>query len=338
MKRLACILLIAATLLAAGCQRENVIDNGEAVDKSYLPESVPPYEEENGEVKPYTIAFPAVSSSGIKLPESIPQELLTALENQLNSSNFACSMYYCDLETGFTITYNDTRLFGAASLIKAPYLLYVLDMVEKGELSLDDKHTYRKSQHYFAGTGDVKNMPDGTVLTLKQIIEYIVYLSDNTAFKMLYNTSSASGGVLSLVDFHSKAYKDYKAPYLSGNITVLNAGGVGRMFTEIYRRSKESELFAWYVDLLKDANENVFIRKGLPKNEKGEYLYEVAHKYGMDIKASNDAAIVMYGDRPYVLVVLTDYLNEGNNSSFIAQVSSYVFKIHEYICDETKWK
>jgi beta-lactamase class A len=177
------------------------------------------------------------------------------------------------------------------------------------------------------------------VLTLKQIIEYIVYYSDNTAFKMLYNTAGSSGGVLALGDFDNIARKDYKAPFYDGTYgTVLNAGGVGRMFCEIYKRSESSELFAWYVDLLKDANENVFIKKGLPKDEEsGECLYEVAHKYGMDIKASNDAAIVFYGDRPYVLVVLTDYLGDSN-AGFIIDVSKDVFAIHEYICDETKWK
>ncbi|MDD4125332.1 MAG: class A beta-lactamase-related serine hydrolase, partial [Eubacteriales bacterium] len=311
--------------------------SAEISDSYDLPDDITPYEEENALASPYTVAYPASSVGGVELPESIPQELLSVLENRLNNASFACSMYYCDLTTGFTISYNDTRLFGAASLIKAPYLLYIFDMIEKGELSLDDIHTYRKSYHLFGGTGEVQKMPDGTELTLKEIIEYIVYYSDNTAFKMLYNTSGSSGGVLSLMDFHYKAYSDYKAPFISGSNTVLNAGGVGRMFCEIYNRSKDSELFTWYVDLLKDANENVFIKKGLPKDESGESLYVVAHKYGMDIKASNDAAIVFYNDRPYVLIVLTDYLLAGSNASFIASISSDVFNIHQYICDETRW-
>ena len=68
-----------------------------------------------------------------------------------------------------------------------------------------------------------------------------------------------------------------------------------------------------------------------------ECLYEVAHKYGMDIKSSNDAAIVYYGERPYVLVILTDYLLI-NTQSFMNRISSDVFKIHEYICDSSRWE
>lgn len=286
----------------------------------------------------FTVAYPA-PAQGAGLPETIPQALLSKLENRLGAASFACAMYYVDLKTGFTISYNESRLFGAASLIKAPYLLYVFDMIEKGELSLDDTHTYKKNYHLFGGTGQVKNMPDGSVLTLKEIIEYIVYYSDNTAFKMLYNTSGNAGGVLSLMDFHDKANREFQAPFINGLYgTVLTAGGVGRMFCEIYGRSEESELFSWYVDLLKEANENVFIKNGIPTDEKGESLYVVAHKYGMDIKASNDAAIVLYGDRPYVLVVLTDYLLAGSNAGFMAGVSSDIFKIHEYLCDPSVWE
>lgn len=338
-KRIAFLLITAVLcLFVSSCAGNNTEQNYDAVDKNFIPRDIPAYEEENAEAGPFTVAFPAASAGGARLPETIPQELLTSLENRLNSSSYACAMYYCDLETGFTVTYNDSRLFGAASLIKAPYLLYVFDMLEKGEITLEDKHTYKVKYHKFGGTGDVQYMPDGTVLTLREIIEYIVLISDNTAFKMLYNTSGSAGGVLSLEDFHNKARKEYNAPFLSGSYgTVLTAGGVGRMFQEIYRRSKESELFAWYVELLKNANENVFIKKGLPTDESGESLYAVAHKYGMDIKASNDAAIVFYGERPYLLVVLTDYLSAGSNATFISNVSSDVLKIHEYLCDETKW-
>ena len=214
--------------------------------------------------------------------------------------------------------------------------MYILDMVAAGELSLDDVHTYRKGYHYMGGTGQIRYMEDGTQLTLRQIIEYIVYDSDNVAFKMLNN---GYDGVLSIPAFHDKAMRDYEAPYYSGTYgNVLTASGVGRMFTEIYARaSRGDELYVWFVDMLKDANDNKFVKGGLPTDENGECLYEVAHKYGMDIKSSNDAAIVFYNDRPYVLVLLTDYLLI-NTQGFMNRVSADVFAIHEYICDSSRWQ
>ena len=271
-----------------------------------------------------------------ELPEDIPGELLETLNKRLNNQTFACAMYYIDLTTGLTISYNADRQFAAASLIKAPYLMYILDMIAAGELSLDDVHTYRRAYHYIGGTGQIRYMEDGTQLTLRQIIEYIVYDSDNVAFKMLNN---GYDGVLSIPAFHDMAMRDYDAPYYSGTYgNVLTASGVGRMFAEIYARAERGdELYVWFVDMLKDANENKFVKGGLPTDENGECLYEVAHKYGMDIKSSNDAAIVFYNDRPYVLVLLTDYLLI-NTQGFMNRVSADVFAIHEYICDSSRWQ
>ena len=276
---------------------------------------------------------PAVTA---ELPEDIPGELLETLNKRLNNQTFACAMYYIDLTTGLTISYNADRQFAAASLIKAPYLMYILDMIAAGELSLDDVHTYRRAYHYIGGTGQIRYMEDGTQLTLRQIIEYIVYDSDNVAFKMLNN---GYDGVLSIPAFHDMAMRDYDAPYYSGTYgNVLTASGVGRMFAEIYARAERGdELYVWFVDMLKDANENKFVKGGLPTDENGECLYEVAHKYGMDIKSSTDAAIVLYNDRPYVLVLLTDYLLI-NTQGFMNRVSADVFAIHEYICDSSRWQ
>ena len=276
---------------------------------------------------------PAVTA---ELPEDIPGELLETLNKRLNNQTFACARYYTDLTTGLTISYNADRQFAAASLIQAPYLMYILDMIAAGELSLDDVHTYRRAYHYIGGTGQIRYMEDGTQLTLRQIIEYIVYDSDNVAFKMLNN---GYDGVLSIPAFHDMAMRDYDAPYYSGTYgNVLTASGVGRMFAEIYARAERGdELYVWFVDMLKDATENKFVKGGLPTDENGECLYEVAHKYGMDIKSSNDAAIVFYNDRPYVLVLLTDYLLI-NTQGFMNRVSADVFAIHEYICDSSRWQ
>ena len=276
---------------------------------------------------------PAVTA---ELPEDIPGELLETLNKRLNNQTFACAMYYIDLTTGLTISYNADRQFAAASLIKAPYLMYILDMIAAGELSLDDVHTYRRAYHYIGGTGQIRYMEDGTQLTLRQIIEYIVYDSDNVAFKMLNN---GYDGVLSIPAFHDMAMRDYDAPYYSGTYgNVLTASGVGRMFAEIYARAERGdELYVWFVDMLKDANENKFVKGGLPTDENGECLYEVAHNHGLDTKSSNDAAIVFYNDRPYVLVLLTDYLLI-NTQGFMNRVSADVFAIHEYICDSSRWQ
>ncbi|MDL2287106.1 class A beta-lactamase-related serine hydrolase [Eubacteriales bacterium OttesenSCG-928-G02] len=310
MKKILVFILVLSVLLTA-CGSADVEETSE-------------YVKENGKI---TVAYPAPGSTSINLPESIPAEYLETLVNRLNSTQYTCAMYYIDLETGFTISYNENREFAAASLIKAPYLFYILDMIKNGELSLDDELVYKKSKHYFAGTGNIKNMPDGSKLKLSKIIEEMAIESDNTGFKMLYTE------IMSVYQFHEKAYKDFGAKYYSGLYgNICQARGVAKMFEDVYFKYKSGdELYTWFMDLMVRANFNDFIKGGLPVVD-GECIYEVAHKYGEDAKAYNDAAIVFYEDRPYLLVILTDYLNI-RTKTFMHKVSADVLKIHEYICN-----
>ena len=116
--------LCAAILATASACSPATEDTDILDDVSY---DVSDYEV-SGEAK-LTVAFPtpATVPGGITLPESIDSSLLETLNKRLNNQSFGCAMYYYDIKTGFSISYNAERLFGAASLIKAPYLLYILD-------------------------------------------------------------------------------------------------------------------------------------------------------------------------------------------------------------------
>jgi len=264
-----------------------------------------------------------VPSSSLKLPDNIPTELTDNLENILDKSAYSCAMYYIDLETGFEISYNADRWFGGASTIKAPFMMALLDKIERGELSFDKTLTYSYDR-----TGTVQISKDydlGAKLSIRLLIEYLIYYSDNVAFSLLLNQAC------SLSEFRSFCKKNYGGDIYKSGINQLTASVVAKAFEDLYHKSKTgNEIYVWYVELLKQANENKFIRNGLPKNENGECIYEVAHKYGMDINASNDAAIVFCGERPYVLVVLTDYIGY-NTQSFINRVSAAVYDIHKYV-------
>lgn len=263
-----------------------------------------------------------VDPSTLSIPE-IPKELTDKLESTLNGSAYACAMYYIDLETGYEITYNADRWFGGASTIKAPFMMALLNKIEEGRLSFDDTLTYSYDR-----TGTVQISKDydlGAKLSIRLLIEYLIYYSDNVAFSLLLNQAC------SLSEFRSFCKENYGGDIYKNGLNQLTASVVAKAFEDLYHKSKTgNEIYVWYVELLKQANENKFVRNGLPKDENGECIYEVAHKYGMDINASNDAAIVFCGERPYVLVVLTDYIGY-NTQSFINKVSSNVYDIHQYI-------
>ncbi len=262
----------------------------------------------------------------IDMPDEIDAKYLKPITDRLDAAPYACGMYYCDLETGLSLSYNGDRMFGGASLIKAEYLIPVFEMIQSGELSYDNLYTYNSS-HKRGGTSEIPNdFKYGDKLSLRTIIEYTVIHSDNTGYYMLQCY------VNSMSSFVDWAEDKYGAEFEFSGTSWLNPNGVADCWKDIYSRYKAGdEDFQWYMSLLLQANVNKFVKGGLPKDENGESLYEVAHKYGMDINASNDAAIVFYKDRPYLLIILTDYIGY-NTESFMNKLSADVFNMHEYIC------
>lgn len=272
----------------------------------------------------------ATADSGIKLPDVIDNKYLEAIKQRLDNAPYACALYYVDLETGLSVTYNPDRMFAGASLVKAEYLMMIFEMIENGEVSYDDLYTYTSANKRGGTTKIPQDFKYGDKLTLKQIIEYVVWHSDNTGFNMLQVY------VCSLLKLRPWAKERYGTTFTYEGCNWLNARGVAECWKEIYQRYKAGdENYTWYVSLLLEANENKFVRGGLPKDENGEAIYQVAHKYGMDINASNDAAIVFYNDRPYFLCILTDYIGI-NTQSFMNKVSADVLALHEHICEADK--
>ncbi len=271
-----------------------------------------------------TLYTPETTGS-IDMPEEIDEKYLTPIFNRLNSANYACSLYYCDLETGFAMSYNGERMFAGASLVKAEFIIPIFEMIQSGKTTYETLYTYKASNK----RGGTSKIPEdfnfGDKLTLKQIIEYTIIHSDNTGFNMLQEINSISS-------FMKWAKNKYGARFEYTTCNWLNANGVAVCWKDIYERaSNGDEDFQWLISLLLQANANRFVKGGLPKGDDGESLYQVAHKYGMDINASNDAAIVFYKERPYLLIILTDYIGESTQS-FMNKLSADVFEMHEYIC------
>lgn len=329
-KRVLLLLLTLVMLVPfAACDGKET-DQSEALQQSELSADGAESEdtaESSVEAEPSALAtvYPTVDT-GIKLPDIIDESYLKTIKATLDGKPYACALYYVDLETGLSVCYNPDRFFAGASLVKAEYIMTIFDDIQSGRRSYDDKFRYTSALKRGGTTQIPKDFAVNTELTIKQLIEYLIWHSDNTAYAMfLHYTTSYS-------EFHKWAKEKYGTTFKFTTCNWLNARGVTECWKDIYDRYKNGdEDYQWYVSLLLEANENKFIKGGLPKDANGESLYEVAHKYGMDINASNDAGIVFYKDRPYFLVLLTDYIGY-NTRSFMNEVSSEVFAMHEYIC------
>ena len=102
------------------------------------------------------------------------------------------SMYYEDLESGYTYLHNADHSYFAASLMKAPFCMYILQLAANGKCDLSQKITYTAT-FQSTGTGIIKNAAFGTEYTIQQLIEYAIRYSDNAALRMLRSVFSVDG-------------------------------------------------------------------------------------------------------------------------------------------------
>ncbi|MDB4883911.1 MAG: putative beta-lactamase precursor [Gemmatimonadetes bacterium] len=89
-----------------------------------------------------------------------------------------------DVDTGERLERRGDETFPTASLIKVPILVTVFDLVERGQLSLDDQLTLLKIDKV-PGSGQLQFMHDNATLTVRDAAWLMTTLSDNTATNLL---------------------------------------------------------------------------------------------------------------------------------------------------------
>jgi beta-lactamase class A len=92
-----------------------------------------------------------------------------------------------DLKTGETFFRQADTVFPQASSIKVTILLELMRQAQAGELSLDEKHTIRRSETLPGDRDPILGMlGDGTVnMSLRDLAVFMVVLSDNSATNIL---------------------------------------------------------------------------------------------------------------------------------------------------------
>lgn len=220
---------------------------------------------------------------------TFPEEGRAALDALLAGQE-GVSVYYQDVGSGATYEYRPFDKYPAASVVKAPYCMYVLDLVSQGRADLNQTFTYTEEWKR-SGTGKIQDMPFGTVLTLRELIRYAIEESDNVAFALIRSEYPASG------------YRVY-------------AEGFGLTYPEDVRNGANSQICARDAGAYLAALDQ-FIRSHPYGSELKAYMqntryplirssYPIARKYGWMEGAYHDMAIV-YAPHPYRLAILSDH-------------------------------
>ena len=271
-----------------------------------------------------------LSSPNGKRPSAETMERLASI---CRAHRGTLSVYYKDLETGYTLTYDADRNFQAASVIKAPYVKWLLTQGVDGseQLTLKEKK---------GGSSHIDEKPVGTAFTVEELMGYAIRYSDNSAYNMLnarfgfaeFNAYAENLGV--------SANRDNNCVLVNPRpqFGYLSAKDIGLYFEDIAKfvetgTPEAKKLFSWLVTTTEQAQlpdaftgrkQYMMKETGTAESEGGNsgnvvFLntpeavnqayesrkqgYTIGHKYGeQGNQAYHDGAIV-WRDHPYVLAI-----------------------------------
>ena len=226
-------------------------------------------------------------------------------------------------------------VFHAASTMKVPVMIELFAQAREGRLRLDDALPVRNrfasivdGSPYELDPADDSD-PEvyravGGSLTLRQLCEAMITVSSNLAANLLIEK-------LGVQDIRRRVHRlgadgmqvlrgveDGKA-FRAGLVNTTTARGLMVLLDKIGRgKAVGREASREMVEILKRQRFNEAIPAGLPPGT------PVAHKTGTITKVHHDAGIV-YGPRPYVLVVLVRGIEkEKDSAALIAEITRAV--------------
>ncbi len=284
-----------------------------------------------------------------ELTDKILRERVLAREDVRYPS---VSVYYEDLATGYHFDYEATKVYDAASVIKAPYILSLLKKVSSEEKAYFDKVeseglvpekvdtdgdgepdtvkiqysdpiydllevvVYDSKTMSKPGSGKIKDMEDGTEFTYLDFVKYTLEYSDNVAYQQLRGRFGFS--LMQDLARKLKANSIFKG----GN--SMSPADAGKLFKAIYEFTEEDEKYGPIMaECMKKSSHSVIIPYGVSPTK-------VMHKYGWDEGAYHDAGIVLSGDKPYVLAVFSDMDNGGNEvNAYLQGIVKRINKLHK---------
>jgi beta-lactamase class A len=131
----------------------------------------------------------APSGSAVAQPAQVPASSLDRLGANIQritaSVNASWGIYIKSLDTGDEIAISADRQMDTMSVIKIPLMVEVFEQIKAGKFTLADKYTLAK-EDILPGTGILRSLDPGDVVTVKDLITLMIIVSDNTATDVLY--------------------------------------------------------------------------------------------------------------------------------------------------------
>lgn len=134
------------------------------------------------------VLYAAALTAAAQAPPSTPtprQRLEGELARITRSINATWGIYAKSIETGEEIAIDADRQMDTMSVIKIPLMIEVFQRVKDRKIALGTRYTVTKDD-LLPGTGVLRSLDPGAVVTVKDLVTLMIIVSDNTATDVLY--------------------------------------------------------------------------------------------------------------------------------------------------------
>jgi beta-lactamase class A len=145
------------------------------------------------------VLFLASAGAQPQPPVAPLARLQANIERITKSINADWGIYIRCLETGEEIAINADKQMDTMSVIKLPLMVEAFRQIEAGKFSLDDKITLQEADKR-PGTGIIRSLDPGAVLTIKDLLTLMIIVSDNTATDLMFDKVGGIGPVNALAE------------------------------------------------------------------------------------------------------------------------------------------
>lgn len=192
----------------------------------------------------------------------------------------------------------------AASVIKVPILMELMEKVKEKKIDLD-KIYILKATDKAGDSSIIADMPDGTKLTIRQLAQEMIHSSDNTATNILIKEVGMEAVNQNLMRLGSTKTRLNRImldtlAVKQGRQNWVNALEINDLLQKIYNKKVATPaLCEEMIAILKNCRDKTTIPRNLPKD------LEIAHKTGELGYVRGDAAIV-YTKQPFILSIFVE--------------------------------
>jgi beta-lactamase class A len=281
-------------------------------------------------------SFPAILTRqrGVAVLASSAPERAATLRDEKLAAEILSSIQKSGADVGIAFRTLDGKeewfsraddVFHAASTMKVPVMIELFHQVKEGKLKFDDSITVTNEFHSLVD-GSIYTLDPaddseadlykavGQTRTLSQLCDLMITVSSNFATNLLVEKIGVENIRATVHALHAdgmsvlRGVEDNKA-YEKGMNNTTTARGLLILLQAIAKSDAvDPDSSRQMIEILARQKFNEAIPAGLPPGTR------VAHKTGELTKIHHDAAIV-YGPRPFVLVILVRGMAESKDSA-----------------------